>query len=232
MYSELRGKNSGKKHKKKFRTHAKIATSLARARSSHSMRRNFITCQCKWCFFCLLFSDDCCCCNFRSRRIERKFLKKLRKSIKRHFTLQWKFSEDCKERSWLHYECKKMFEYAIDTHRMVGMKMSALVRLRVYFKRWTFFFATLFNEWTYAEDSIRFSQWYLRRFGEKKKIIVVVVARLKFIMLLAQAGSTRLTRPTSVIRSSCRRTVLYFFQFFLLRDLALSSHSWHTYIQT
>lgn len=96
-------------------------------------------------FFCLLFSNDCCRCNFRSRRIERKFLKKLRKSIKRHFTLQWKFSEDCKERSWLHYECKKMFEYAIDTHRMVGMKMSALVRLRVYFKRWTFFFLLHFS---------------------------------------------------------------------------------------
>lgn len=168
MYSELRGNNSGRKHKKSSELMQKLPRLwLARVRLTRceeiSSRANANDV-----FFCLLFSDDCCRCNFRSRRIERKFLKKLRKSIKRHFTLQWKFSEDCKERSWLHYECKKMFEYAIDTHRMVGMKMSALVRLRVYFKRWTFFFATLFNEWTYAEDSIRFSQWYLRRFGEEK----------------------------------------------------------------
>lgn len=151
-------------------------------------------------------------------QLKESFLKKkLRKSIKSHFTLQWTFSEDCKERSWLHYECneKKVFEYAIDTHRIVGIKMSALVRLRVYFKRWTFFCYTF--QWMNLRrrfDTFQSMIFETIRWENKKKIVVVVVARLIFIMLLAEAGSTRLTRPTSVIRSSCRRTVPFFSNFF------------------
>lgn len=92
-------------------------------------------------FFCLLFSDDCCRCNFKSRRIERKFFEEVKKVNQTSFHA----SVDVFGRlqrlklAALRVQWKKKFEYAIDTHRMVGMKMSALIRLRVYFKRWTFF---------------------------------------------------------------------------------------------